>query len=117
MKRGRTFLIVILHPLCSLRYMPHALAGGNRLSGCYSVVITCLARSRLRKEIRTKSKKVTPPVGRKAKETPRRAPARPGECPLHHRTPSAIGVRAPCETRSEERRVGKECRSRWSPYH
>src|ERR1035441_7644689 len=21
-----------------------------------------------------------------------------------------------CETRSEERRVGKECRSRWSPY-
>src|SRR3712207_7387495 len=23
----------------------------------------------------------------------------------------------PCELRSEERRVGKECRSRWSPYH
>ena len=24
----------------------------------------------------------------------------------------------PCsKTRSEERRVGKECRSRWSPYH
>src|SRR5256885_12058769 len=23
----------------------------------------------------------------------------------------------PAETRSEERRVGKECRSRWSPYH
>src|SRR2546425_12444194 len=22
-----------------------------------------------------------------------------------------------CATRSEERRVGKECRSRWSPYH
>ena len=22
-----------------------------------------------------------------------------------------------CSTRSEERRVGKECRSRWSPYH
>src|SRR3989440_3332828 len=22
-----------------------------------------------------------------------------------------------CMTRSEERRVGKECRSRWSPYH
>ena len=21
------------------------------------------------------------------------------------------------QTRSEERRVGKECRSRWSPYH
>src|SRR5256886_4520706 len=24
---------------------------------------------------------------------------------------------APARTRSEERRVGKECRSRWSPYH
>src|SRR5256885_6225529 len=24
---------------------------------------------------------------------------------------------APTWTRSEERRVGKECRSRWSPYH
>ena len=23
----------------------------------------------------------------------------------------------PDEERSEERRVGKECRSRWSPYH
>ena len=23
----------------------------------------------------------------------------------------------PTEKRSEERRVGKECRSRWSPYH
>ena len=22
-----------------------------------------------------------------------------------------------CMSRSEERRVGKECRSRWSPYH
>src|SRR2546425_1311055 len=27
-----------------------------------------------------------------------------------------LGVR-PVITRSEERRVGKECRSRWSPYH
>ena len=24
---------------------------------------------------------------------------------------------APVQPRSEERRVGKECRSRWSPYH
>src|SRR5690349_23382457 len=27
------------------------------------------------------------------------------------------GVDTPATTRSEERRVGKECRSRWSPYH
>src|SRR5256886_10225087 len=26
-------------------------------------------------------------------------------------------ARRVCELRSEERRVGKECRSRWSPYH
>ena len=26
-------------------------------------------------------------------------------------------VTNPQNTRSEERRVGKECRSRWSPYH
>src|SRR5436309_5034155 len=41
-------------------------------------------------------------------------------------TPRAIGTApsaspgAPsprCTARSEERRVGKECRSRWSPYH
>src|SRR2546422_7020001 len=31
--------------------------------------------------------------------------------------PVAIGARGLRKTRSEERRVGKECRSRWSPYH
>src|SRR2546429_1708980 len=29
----------------------------------------------------------------------------------------AATVRPGARTRSEERRVGKECRSRWSPYH
>src|SRR3712207_8535693 len=28
-----------------------------------------------------------------------------------------VTLRLPVEVRSEERRVGKECRSRWSPYH
>ena len=30
-----------------------------------------------------------------------------------------VPTESPCEEqlRSEERRVGKECRSRWSPYH
>ena len=28
-----------------------------------------------------------------------------------------IGKNGTGKTRSEERRVGKECRSRWSPYH
>src|SRR2546422_6303454 len=34
------------------------------------------------------------------------------------RTDAQRGVwKAPAGQRSEERRVGKECRSRWSPYH
>ena len=37
------------------------------------------------------------------------------------RVPQALGALAFCAAfaggRSEERRVGKECRSRWSPYH
>ena len=28
-----------------------------------------------------------------------------------------VATQMPTVTRSEERRVGKECRSRWSPYH
>src|SRR2546427_4995273 len=30
---------------------------------------------------------------------------------------SSSGIPETTSTRSEERRVGKECRSRWSPYH
>ena len=36
------------------------------------------------------------------------------EGPESDRYPEAIAIKA---ERSEERRVGKECRSRWSPYH
>ena len=32
-------------------------------------------------------------------------------------SPTQRQVDIPIENRSEERRVGKECRSRWSPYH
>src|SRR2546425_12549644 len=38
------------------------------------------------------------------------------ELPLTYRGMSAVD-RKQRVTRSEERRVGKECRSRWSPYH
>ena len=37
---------------------------------------------------------------------------------LHQVRERAIDINLPTtEYRSEERRVGKECRSRWSPYH
>src|SRR5258708_23490852 len=40
------------------------------------------------------------------------------ETPLTHRIDHLPIVEAPLfGMRSEERRVGKECRSRWSPYH
>src|SRR3989441_1602363 len=37
--------------------------------------------------------------------------------PAFQFTPGARAFDNPGDTRSEERRVGKECRSRWSPYH
>ena len=36
---------------------------------------------------------------------------------LNKRIRVAEKTRVPMIVRSEERRVGKECRSRWSPYH
>ena len=39
-----------------------------------------------------------------------------GRGPLIHFNPNGRGVDMSID-RSEERRVGKECRSRWSPYH
>src|SRR3712207_7485972 len=38
--------------------------------------------------------------------------------PVSHELPSVcLAYLSMRERRSEERRVGKECRSRWSPYH
>ena len=51
------------------------------------------------------------------------APFRPFEIVLtngrHIRVnhPEFMALSPDEDTRSEERRVGKECRSRWSPYH
>jgi len=36
---------------------------------------------------------------------------------LKKKTDAVIVIEGPAAMRSEERRVGKECRSRWSPYH
>ena len=36
---------------------------------------------------------------------------------LDNLLPDSLTETAHATTRSEERRVGKECRSRWSPYH
>ena len=41
----------------------------------------------------------------------------PGDFGLWVATDSQSGNEVSFKVRSEERRVGKECRSRWSPYH
>ena len=45
-------------------------------------------------------------------------PARPSHAPLHaQKQVAGQFLQVHLVLRSEERRVGKECRSRWSPYH
>src|SRR5256886_17532940 len=46
-----------------------------------------------------------------------RASLSPGPGEVVATTVLAARQLLPHDTRSEERRVGKECRSRWSPYH
>src|SRR5256885_8913940 len=53
--------------------------------------------------------------GRDRRGHVRAGPSRPGT-PRAGRFASAVAVPSRGQ-RSEERRVGKECRSRWSPYH
>src|SRR5258707_212952 len=48
---------------------------------------------------------------------PPSSPATPGPRPKTSQATSFGGPPNVAEMRSEERRVGKECRSRWSPYH
>src|SRR6266496_3151466 len=47
----------------------------------------------------------------------RAGPGRPGSGGSGPAPGTAASCRSPPRRRSEERRVGKECRSRWSPYH
>src|SRR5260370_31509538 len=51
--------------------------------------------------------------GRTLASSPVVTPFQPARIPI----PPASPARKSSPIRSEERRVGKECRSRWSPYH
>src|SRR5688572_33294123 len=53
----------------------------------------------------------SPPLRRPSGRSP--APPRTLSSACSSKPPSLLR----CRPRSEERRVGKECRSRWSPYH
>src|ERR1039457_5088084 len=55
----------------------------------------------------------------RSQERVRRSAALADPAPAPNRFPALTGrVQRPhSHSRSEERRVGKECRSRWSPYH
>src|SRR3712207_8581245 len=52
-----------------------------------------------------------------AKEQPERRPERVEPASQGHERQAEHKERKEPVHRSEERRVGKECRSRWSPYH
>src|SRR5258706_8120446 len=54
-------------------------------------------------------------AGGTCRVSPRRGPQARAEASASGWRPPAAKPREPA--RSEERRVGKECRSRWSPYH
>src|SRR5256886_5965399 len=47
----------------------------------------------------------------------RASPLPAANCTFNDVTTGTVAVPCPTTSRSEERRVGKECRSRWSPYH
>src|SRR2546430_13632518 len=57
-------------------------------------------------------------VGCRCARDPRApTPPRPSVPAVPPLRPATLAARRPPPARSEERRVGKECRSRWSPYH
>src|SRR3712207_8830599 len=51
------------------------------------------------------------------KQVPSRAVTPADMCALAHEVCDGVAEGYDGIVRSEERRVGKECRSRWSPYH
>src|SRR2546430_8631232 len=69
---------------------------------------SCMTNPRLLPRIAFFAEIPAPPAPLRVRTRSNRVPSRAGE------SPTAIVTRA---VRSEERRVGKECRSRWSPYH
>src|SRR2546430_8509597 len=58
-----------------------------------------------------------PDTSEPASGSVRQNEASSGACVSRPRYSRLISSEPPSITRSEERRVGKECRSRWSPYH
>src|SRR2546426_12252403 len=61
-----------------------------------------------------------PPLARRILDPHPRRPVLPGKNQCPSNSVFSVGIRpkvARSAVRSEERRVGKECRSRWSPYH
>src|SRR6266540_5591922 len=106
-------IVVFASPLLVTRREPSALNATALYDGALSVDATC---SPVVRTSNTTASGASVPIARrllsglKAREYTWPA-TRVG-------VPTVAPVRGSCRTtRSEERRVGKECRSRWSPYH
>ena len=83
---------------------------GRRLPGAPGRVVLAIATWLSPPAPATQPTAQMPAVAPVPRRHPRVLPRRRILHPLHHR-------RWHAQLRSEERRVGKECRSRWSPYH
>ena len=65
----------------------------------------------IKERVRDKNPKIRNPAARLPKELVRQTVLEAKE------KPRELQGKTGSQSRSEERRVGKECRSRWSPYH
>src|SRR3712207_2063629 len=90
--------------------------GQTSLAGMGGVVCRLLAGRRLRFLGTTVSLERCQPTALEGQVLPFPQPLPVGKLVAKSK-PAVFGEAEDVEFRSEERRVGKECRSRWSPYH
>src|SRR2546422_5470594 len=112
--------------LVRLHHLVHqALVLDGQAHGSLRVIPTRIGRVLLNAALEAPSASCRPAIRRlsrlhrraSARCTRPRSPGVPVLNPEEHLAVWILGPLSPDPTRSEERRVGKECRSRWSPYH
>ena len=68
-------------------------------------------------KLKLEVRQVAPQIMASNQQAMQMQPQMPGQQPIGMPPQQPAGPYPPQQQRSEERRVGKECRSRWSPYH
>ena len=80
-------------------------------------VIIIMGKAFMAKDKKAAAAAPAAPVAAAPAAEPVPAPGTAGKLKLHDVEPKTAAMIMAIVARSEERRVGKECRSRWSPYH